>query len=245
MEKHRFFASADGDGPGIPGLTGQIVLDAQESHHAIRVLRLKPGEAVELINGRGWVAQGRLQNADPKKCLIEVLSWEEGRDQLPAGIHIAIAPPKNMARFEWFLEKATEIGISQITPIQCQRSERLQFNQGRMEKVIHAALKQSLRTFMPQLSQVQPITSVIEQEGSHTRLMAHLDPGRSRAIKDVYSPRENVTVLIGPEGDFSMDEIRLALSNGYHLVSIGGSRLRTETAALMSCAVLNMINGQL
>ncbi len=221
-----------------------LTLNEEESHHAIRVLRLEDGSHVEIINGKGWIAHGQVIQTDPRRCKVHIGTMEKGEDALPASIHIAMAPPKNMARIEWFLEKATEIGISRITPLQCQRSERVHINQERMEKIIRGALKQSRRTYLPLLSPLTPFPAFLARSEGIC-LIAHLDPLYSKPIKDVSSCRENITVLIGPEGDFSPEEIKTAMDKGCRMVSLGSSRLRTETAALMACAVLNMINGQL
>ena len=239
MEIHRFYC------PDIASPVGgtfakATILSPDEAQHAVRVLRLKEGDTLQLVNGQGWVFDGVLIRPHPKECLVSITSAIAGQDKR-LDIHIAIAPPKNIARLEWFLEKATEIGIGRITPMLCEHSERGRLNHERLQRILVSALKQSKRTWIPELAQQMTFADVIRLPYSGTRFIAWLGRG-SKALSRVAEAGKPSTVLIGPEGDFSEAEIEQAIDAGFAPVSLGSSRLRTETAALYACTALNILN---
>jgi 16S rRNA (uracil1498-N3)-methyltransferase len=239
MELHRFYCPDLVVEPeGIQPT--QAILPPEEAQHAIKVLRLKEGDALQLVNGKGWVFDGVLRLPHPKTCLVSITSAAEGTEARP-GIHIAIAPPKNIARLEWFLEKATEIGIGSITPLICERSERIRINTERLERILVAAMKQSKRSFLPLLRQQSRFRDVIESTEPSGKYLAWLSDD-SMPLQDVHIPGTNSLVLIGPEGDFSPEEVKMARENGFKPISLGAARLRTETAALYACTALNILN---
>lgn len=231
----------------FPGLLGEsalgtiVTLDPEESGHCARVLRLKAGDILHVTNGEGWLFEGHLLDNNPKACklLIEVKNFVEKNR---ANIHLAVAPTKNNGRFEWFLEKATEIGIDEITPLICRHSERQDLRVDRLGKVITAAVKQSLNAYHPSLYGPVSFHDFMKQETTSQKFIAYVDEGHRTHLKEAYKPGCPAIVLIGPEGDFSKDEIGLALGKGYQAVSLGPARLRTETAAVVACHTLNLMN---
>lgn len=207
-----------------------------ESNHACKVLRLHVQMDVELINGRGLVAHGKILEAHHKRCQVEIL----GRfvfDKEPNRIHLAICPTKSNDRFEWMLEKIVEIGVDEITPLVSENSERSKLNFERLDKVIMSAVKQSLRPFKPQLN---PMVKVKDFLKTHPNaLMAHCREDFERTDLKSHAFRNEIVVMIGPEGDFSENEIKLAIQNQVKSVSLGINRLRTETAGLVAVTLLN------
>ncbi|HRY99842.1 MAG TPA: RsmE family RNA methyltransferase [Bacteroidales bacterium] len=239
MELHRFYCPdlvADPTGSRPP----EAYLPPEEAQHALKVLRLKAGDTLQLLNGKGWVFGGRLDHPDLKRCRIVIEEAERGED-LPPPLHIAIAPPKNIARLEWFLEKATEIGIGRITPMLCERSERARLNSDRLERILVAAMKQSKRSWIPVLDKQTPFRDVIQESSSTGRYLAWLGPD-SPPLASAHCPGTPALLLIGPEGDFSPEEMDQAALHGFASISLGRARLRTETAALYACAALNILN---
>lgn len=236
METHRFY---------IPGLEVRevavpelVTLPAEESHHAVKVLRMQEGDPMELVNGQGWILQAQLLEAHPKKAHCQVKAAVL-QDVHPPKIHIAIAPTKNISRFEWFLEKATEIGIGKVTPILCEHSERQHLKPERLEKVLVAAMKQSKRSWKPILNPAIPFQKAIAEFNAEQRLIAVMHPN-SEGILSVINKNKGVVILIGPEGDFSPAELSMAFDKGFQPVLLGDSRLRTETAALYALMAANM-----
>ncbi|MEG0807257.1 MAG: 16S rRNA (uracil(1498)-N(3))-methyltransferase [Alistipes sp.] len=225
----------------------RYTLSEEESKHCVRVLRLQCGDQLHITDGKGNLFCGRLIDDNPRHCTVEVIETQPQFEPLPYSLTMAVAPTKNADRFEWFLEKATEVGVTQIIPIETQHSERRVFKPERGEKVITAAMKQSLKAYRPQL---QPITSFresITQPFDGRRLIAHCDPAHATAGKK-YLPTtlrrgEAAQIFIGPEGDFSPEEIDLALANGFEEISLGTQRLRTETAAITAVVMTAVING--
>jgi 16S rRNA (uracil1498-N3)-methyltransferase len=205
-----------------------LTLSEAESKHAVQVMRLQIGQQIELFNGKGLSAISTVIENHPKKCTVSIIEKEiHSSDET---IHIAIAPTKNMDRMEWFVEKATEIGITEISLILCQNSERREIKSERLEKIILAAVKQSGRYFIPKLN---PLVKWKDFLIKHPKgLIAHCRLGEKGNIKDFV---ENHVITIGPEGDFTEKEIQLALDSGYTPISLGETRLRTETAALVAC----------
>ena len=228
--------------PHITPETKQITFDKTESRHIIRVLRKKLGDQLFITNGKGVLFISEISIADDKKCLVNIISVNEKSKSWDYYLHIAIAPTKNMDRFEWFLEKATEIGIDEITPIICERSERKIIKSERLEKIIESAMKQSLHYYLPKFNEPITFKDFLKKEHSGQKFVAHCEETDKKSLKSLVKPNENVTVLIGPEGDFSNKEITLALENNYIPVTLGSTRLRTETAAIVACHSVVFIN---
>jgi 16S rRNA (uracil1498-N3)-methyltransferase len=212
------------------------ILSEEESKHACRVLRLKEGDEIALLNGKGSEFVTRITDANPKKCRVEILQIRE--EQVPAySIHIAIAPTKNNDRIEWFLEKATEIGVTEITLLLCSNNERKHTKEERFEKILISAMKQSKRLFLPKLNK---LTSLKDFVTSHPNgLIAHCYEEEKNTIFTSFKSDE-CPILIGPEGDFTLQELELALKNGYKTLTLGENRLRTETAGLYACMQAKM-----
>lgn len=213
----------------------------EESRHCVQVLRLQEGNEVFLTDGKGRLYRTIIRSAQPKKCVVEVLEVQEEYGKRNYYLHVAIAPTKNTDRFEWFLEKATEVGIDEITPLICKRSERREVKTERLNKVITAAMKQSLKAYHPQLNEPCSFTDFFDKHKAEHQLIAHCEPGEKRHLN--FNARLNeVLVLIGPEGDFTPEEIKKAVDKGFQPISLGESRLRTETAALSVCFYMQFLN---
>lgn len=213
----------------------------QESKHAVRVLRLQKGDQVMLSNGKGTVFSGMIADDHPKHCSLAITS-KKSYSKRNFKIHIAVAPTKNISRFEWFLEKATEVGIEAITPLFCEHSERLQIRNDRLEKIIITALKQSQQAWLPVLNEATGFDSLVSKTFSGQKFIAYVDQNHDQLLQDVYQTGNDALILIGPEGDFSKAEIDAAISNGFAPISLGKNRLRTETAAFVACHTINLIN---
>jgi 16S rRNA (uracil1498-N3)-methyltransferase len=220
--------------PDIDETTQSFSFDKEESRHIIKVLRKKDSDILHVTNGLGLVFETEITLASDNKCIVEVLSIKKSPEP-KFHLHLAVAPTKMNDRFEWFLEKATEIGIQEITPIFCDRSERKTVNKERFEKIILSALKQSNETFLPKLNDAISFKEFIKQKNKGLQLIAHCEETDKKSLKEVLKPNESVTMLIGPEGDFSEKEIALALENNFQPVMLGNTRLRTETAAVVAC----------
>ncbi len=217
-------------------------LDEEESKHCIRVLRLKIGDKVNLVDGAGGFYLAEIMDDHPKKTVLQISSVQKGYGKRNHTLHIAIAPTKNIDRFEWFLEKATEIGIEEITPIICERSERKEIKTERSNKIITSAMKQSLKAYHPVLNKQAPLKDFILRASADVKYIAHCEDEGKHPISDEFIKHQSYLVLIGPEGDFSPQEIEYALQNGFVPITLGESRLRTETAALASCFEINYLN---
>lgn len=217
-------------------------LNEEESRHCAKVLRLEKGEKVEVIDGKGNFYHVEITDPNPKKTLFNIITQQKEYDKRNHHLHIAVAPTKNIERLEWFIEKATEIGIDEITPILCQHSERKIINHERLNKVITSAMKQSLKAYHPQLNQLVPFSKLITEQTNAQKFIAHCADGEKVSIKEALLPQQKYLILIGPEGDFSPQEIDLALQNGFEAITLGSSRLRTETAALEACFEVNFLN---
>ena len=217
-------------------------LDPEESHHCSKVLRMSSGEEVMLVDGNGKMAEGKIIKADPKKGQIEVKSIHTNYNLRPYRLHIAIAPTKSNSRYEWFLEKATELGVDEISPIFCDRSERKTSNIIRSKKIIRSAMKQSVTAFEPKINEIKSFSNFIAKNRDMNTFMAYCDEHQNKHLKDVANPKTEACVIIGPEGGFSTVEAKLAQLNNIELVSLGKSRLRTETAGLVVCQIFNLIN---
>ena len=219
-----------------------IKLNLEESKHCIKVLRLRKGDHVLLMNGKGSIFEAIIQVPDAKSCVLEIL--KEDKQQISRTYHltIALAPTKNIDRFEWFVEKSTEIGIDRIIPLICQHSERKEIKIERVEKILISAMKQSGQTFLPELTHPISFKDLIIKPFDGNKLIAHCDKGDKKELKNAIASGKNVLILIGPEGDFDAEEIKMALENGFLPVSLGESRLRTETAGIVACHTVLLAN---
>lgn len=220
--------------PNIDETTQSFSFDKEESRHIIKVLRKKDSDILHVTNGSGLLFETQITLASDNKCIVEVLSITNA-EKPKFHLHLAVAPTKMNDRFEWFLEKATEIGIQEITPIFCDRSERKVINKDRFEKIILSAMKQCNETFLPKLNEAISFKEFIKKQQNGLQLIAHCEETDKKSLKEVLKPNNDVTILIGPEGDFSEKEITLALENNYKPVTLGNTRLRTETAAIVAC----------
>lgn len=215
----------------------------EEARHAVQVLRHQVGDTLSFVDGKGTFYTGKIVETGKKKCHLSILTKEEAYKKRSFHLSIAIAPTKNAARLEWFLEKATELGIDRIIPIQCQHSERARVRVPRLEKVLLSAMKQSLKAQLPVLEPLQSFKQLMQEKGGKVeKYIAHCAEGEKVLLGEKYSPGTDVMVLIGPEGDFSTAEIEWALEKGFQPVSLGKNRLRTETAGIAACTILNYLN---
>ena len=221
---------------------GVLFLDVEESRHCIKVLRKKPGDPIALTDGKGFFYDGIITKADSGQCFFEI------RQQSPAQkknyfIHIAISPTKNADRIEWFVEKATELGVDQISLIDCKNTERSFIKTERLLKVAISAMKQSVKAALPSIgNHLVQFSEVVENCTQEVKCIAFVDPSNPIHLKDTAVTRSSYCVLIGPEGDFSSGELKMAMDQGFKKISLGQSRLRTETAGMAACHILNLIN---
>ncbi|MCF8368861.1 MAG: 16S rRNA (uracil(1498)-N(3))-methyltransferase [Bacteroidales bacterium] len=220
----------------------KCTLSEEESRHCIKVLRLNTGDLIHVTDGIGSLYQAQVTNPNPKKCELKVVSRVRQDKQRNHYLHMAVALTKNINRFEWFLEKASEIGIEEISPMICEHSERRTVKTARCSKVIISAVKQSLKTFVPKLNEPVSFEQLISKPFEGEKYIAYCSDQFRDLLVDVYQKPNNALILIGPEGDFSEKEIHLAIAHSFHPVSLGKSRLRTETAALSACLTFNLLN---
>ncbi|GAB3531577.1 16S rRNA (uracil(1498)-N(3))-methyltransferase [Pontibacter brevis] len=218
------------------------ILSEEESKHCTRVLRLGQGDTVYLVDGVGGMYTAIIQDANQKKCQLQVIDKQIEYGKLPYSTHIAVAPTKNMDRMEWFIEKAVEIGVSEITFLLCEHSERRQLRLDRLEKIAVSAMKQSQKGYLPLLNELTPYHRFIQKSLPEHTFIAHLEDDATKSIKEYYQHGKPHCILIGPEGDFSAAEISAAYEAGIRPVTLGKSRLRTETAALVACHTLNVLH---
>ncbi|WP_158976755.1 16S rRNA (uracil(1498)-N(3))-methyltransferase [Cellulophaga sp. L1A9] len=232
--------------PDISQDIPEFIFPTEESKHIVKVLRKKEGDLLHLTNGKGYLFEAEILRADLRKCAVKITKETYYKKNSPA-LHLVVAPTKMNDRYEWFLEKATEIGITEITPIICDNSERKVLKLDRMEKVLQSAMKQSLQYHLPKLNEPISAKTFITQNNPNTNkeqqfFIAHCEETEKIDLKERLTPGSNALILIGPEGDFSTPEIELALNLGYTPVSLGENRLRTETAAIFACATMKLIN---
>ena len=226
--------------PGIP--EGMLYLDADESKHCVKVLRKKSGDAIGITDGKGFFYDAIITKANPTQCFFEI-RHREPSPRKDYFIHIAISPTKNADRIEWFVEKATELGIDRITLMECKNTERSFVKTERLMKVAVSAMKQSVKAIVPAIDDhLLQFTEVVEQCQEQEKCIAFVDPGNTLHLRDAVTAKRSYCVLIGPEGDFSADELATATGYGFRKVSLGPSRLRTETAGVAACHVLNLVN---
>lgn len=218
----------------IDETTETFSFDKEESKHIIKVLRKKDSDILFVTNGLGYLFETEITLASDSKCTVRIISFEK-KPTPKFHLHLAVAPTKMNDRYEWFLEKATEIGINEITPIICDRSERKVIKNDRFDKIILTAMKQSNDLYLPKLNEAITFKEFLKRKNEGLQLIAHCEETDKKTLKSVLKPNESVTLLIGPEGDFSEKEIALALENKYIPVSLGNTRLRTETAAIVAC----------
>jgi len=228
--------------PELDNSFKQFFFSTEESKHIIKVLRKKAGDVLHITNGKGYVFEAKILDDNPKKCKGQIISEEKTIPRLHT-LHIAMAPTKMNDRFEWFLEKATEIGINEITPILCEHSERKVIKQERLEKVLQSAMKQSLQTYLPKLNPLTPLEDFLALDQGELKFIAHCHKDEKVELKRGIQADKDVVILIGPEGDFSKDEVKMAQNKGFYPVSLGRNRLRTETAGLVACTTVAVING--
>ncbi len=225
-----------------PDITGmEYFLSEDESKHAIRVLRMNEGDAIYMVDGKGTFFEAIIANAHPKKCQILVQKVVTDYEKRSYFLHMAISPLKNADRFEWFLEKATEIGIDAITPLFCKRTEKKNFNADRSNRIIESAMKQSIKAFHPILNPLTKFDDFIKRAEEDNKMIACCE-GERQLIHNCYKPGQNALILIGPEGDFTEDEIMLAKNSGFIPITLGNSRLRTETAGIAACHSIHFLN---
>ncbi|MFV0470758.1 MAG: 16S rRNA (uracil(1498)-N(3))-methyltransferase [Paludibacteraceae bacterium] len=228
----------------VPDIEIRHILPEEESKHAVKVLRLQPGDDVILVDGVGGWYRGAITQAHPLHCEFEIKETIPNYGKRNYHLHIGIAPTKNIDRFEWFLEKATEIGIDEITPIICHNSERRICKPERWEKILIAASKQSLKAFFPRLNPAISFDNFIKKTSTKQKMIAHCYESIKLSLKFSVVPSSDSIILIGPEGDFSKEEILKAIDNQYRPVSLGKSRLRTETAGVVACHTIALMNDE-
>jgi len=228
-----------------PDLTDKnYCFNETESRHCNKVLRLTEGDFVHLIDGKGGFFKAEIIQSHQKHTIVSIVEELENPDKRDYKIHIAVAPTKNIDRLEWFLEKACEIGVDRITPLLCKHSERKIIKNDRLEKILVSAMKQSFKATLPQLDELTKFSDFIKDDNYENRFIAYCDNSIKERVllKNAISKGKDILIIIGPEGDFSPQEIEQAFENSFAPVSLGDSRLRTETAALFSCSMVNIIN---
>lgn len=225
-----------------PDIQTRAELPEEEAAHAVRVLRLEAGDEVTLTDGKGCFYRAEISAASNKRCLVNVLETLPQEPLWQGHLHLAMAPTKNMDRTEWFAEKATEIGFDELTFLNCRFSERKVIKTERIQKILVSAIKQSLKARLPKLNEMMDFNKFIRQPFNGQKFIAHCYEGEKPLLKDIVRRGEDALVLIGPEGDFSEEEVKLAVEQGFQPISLGRSRLRTETAALVACHILNLCN---
>lgn len=220
----------------------EFTFDKMESRHIIKVLRKKEGDILHITNGKNYFFTAEVISANDKKCQVHIIEIKKEIPSRNYSVKIAIAPTKSNDRFEWFLEKATEIGIDEIQPIICKHSERKVLKIERLQKVVITAMKQSLQFQLPLLHKTITFKEFINQDIKGDKYIAHCEKTNKNKLKSLVQENSDVTILIGPEGDFSPDEIQLALQNDFIPVSLGATRLRTETAGIVATHTVALVN---
>jgi 16S rRNA (uracil1498-N3)-methyltransferase len=229
----------------MPEIAGkEVILDAEESRHCIRVLRLKKNDAISLVDGKGNLFNAVLIRPDPANSKVRIVKTIREYKKRNHHLHIAMAPTKRTERFEWFLEKVTEIGIDEITPIVCARSERMSVNMERVARIIIAAMKQSRRAYLPRFNPVKDYQSFLTAITCKSKIITHCNSQDLPMITKQIIPDTPAAVLIGPEGDFTPDEVNQAISQGFREASLGHFVYRTETAGIMACYMFNLLYEQ-
>ncbi len=229
-----------------PDIAQTLSLPEEESQHCVKVLRMKAGDHIHIIDGVGGLYEAQITEAHPKRTQVEILNIQNEYGRRPFRLHLAVAPTKNIDRFEWFVEKATEIGFDELTPLCCRYSERKIIKPERIEKILVSAAKQSLKAYVPRLNPMITFKEFINNPSLHTPhsslFIAHCYNQPKQHLFNACQPGGNVVVMVGPEGDFSEEEVELALRNSFKAVSLGESRLRTETAGVVACHLVTVAN---
>lgn len=225
-----------------PDIETNPLLPEEEARHALRVLRLAEGSEIIVTDGKGTIYKALIQSSNPKHCEIAITGREQPPKPWNVDIRIAVAPTKNIDRMEWFCEKATETGIDAICCLNTRYSERREIKTERLEKILVSAMKQSLKATLPVLEGMTDFRAFISRPFCGRKFIAHCEAGEKPLLAETYRKGENALVLIGPEGDFSPEEIEEAIRQGFEPVSLGNSRLRTETAALAACQTIHVVN---
>lgn len=223
--------------PEINAGLQSLLLDEDTSRHVVQVLRMQPGEQLLLTDGKGSIFTTTITDAHKKKCMVE-LSGDIRTTQRASRVCIAISPVKNNSRLEWFLEKATEIGVASIVPLICQRTEKQHFRYDRMKNILISAMLQSQQAWLPELHEAIPFAKYVVTDKSAQRFIAYCIDDEKRQPLNHFSPFGEAVILIGPEGDFTPDEVKLALEQGYQPVTLGSTRLRTETAGMLAAGLM-------
>ena len=225
-----------------PDIATTLELPQDEAAHAIRVLRLAEGAEVMLTDGKGSFYRAEIDMVSGKRCYVRIVETTTPEPMWRGHLHLAMAPTKNMDRIEWFAEKATEIGFNELTFLDCRFSERKVVKTERVEKILVSAMKQSLKPALPILNGMTPFDKFVSQPFEGQKFIAHCYEGEKEALMQALQPGGNALVLIGPEGDFSPEEVQKAMAHGFRPITLGKSRLRTETAALVAVHMMNIVN---
>ena len=220
---------------------GIFHLDSTESKHCTKVLRKKAGDKIHITDGKGFLYEAVITLADPAECRFEI-QQKKTETIKSYSIHIAISPTKHPDRLEWFVEKAVELGVDRITIMNCEHTEQSHYKLERLEKIAISAMKQSLRVTLPNIEGPKDFKMVIDDPYAALKFIAHIDASNPDHLKNIARPHSEYLILIGPEGDFSPDELRLAAAKKFKKVNLGSNRLRTETAGLAACNILNLVN---
>ena len=221
---------------------GILNLSEDDSLHCAKALRLRTDDIIHVTDGNGNLAKCSILSVHPKHTEVRVLSMELQQKPRSYHLHIGIAPTKNIGRFEWFLEKATELGVDEITPLSCEHSERVSVRKERLEKILVAAMKQSLGTFLPRLHELTPLDKFLKQDHKGRRFIAYCREEMTVLLSGAYKQNEDALILIGPEGDFSLMEVKSSIRHGFKAISLGKSRLRTETAGIAAVHTIHLVN---
>jgi len=216
-----------------------LKLSETEAHHAVKVLRKKAGDEIQLVNGKGLLVNAEITIADKKSCEYKIIQSTQFEEPRP-NVHIAIAPTKNMDRYEWFAEKAVEIGVSEITPILTENSERKKLKLDRLQNILVSGMKQSKNYFLPKLNELTAFSDFMKPVKETQKYIAHCETEENQHLIKRLNTNNDILVMIGPEGDFSSNEIQLAIKAGFKECSLGASRLRTETAGVVACEICNL-----
>ena len=229
-----------------PDIAQTLTLPEEESQHCAKVLRMKAGERIHIIDGVGGLYEAEILESHPKRTQVSILSEQHEYGRRPFRLHLAVAPTKNIDRFEWFVEKATEIGFDELTPLCCRYSERKIIKPERIEKILVSAAKQSLKAYVPRLNPMTTFKDFINNSSSLTPhfslFIAHCYDQPKQHLLHVCPSASDVVVMVGPEGDFSEEEVELALRNSFQAITLGESRLRTETAGVVACHLVTIAN---
>ena len=236
---HRFYC---------PDIADTLTLGEEDSKHCVKVLRMGEGDTIEVVDGNGTLYTCRITMAHPKRCAVEVTERMQQPPHWGHRIVLGVAPTKNLDRIEWLVEKCVEMGVDRIIPLRCHNSERTVLKTERLKKIMVSAMKQSLKATLPLLDEMTPVAQVLAEPFEGTRCIAYCDEqlprGQRLTLTGVYRSGQDVMVLIGPEGDFSPEEVQAARDAGFMPVTLGESRLRTETAGMMAVAAIHTLDSK-